>query len=299
MAKKEPNKLNVINLEIDKIHIRDPWNSRSKKQVHDINTLICSIQELGLQQPIIVNEKFFLIAGYRRLAAAKKLDWKTIPASVIDFPTEYHERLIHIDENLESRSLNEKDLEKVLREKKEIYQILYPASSKCGPKVDGQDEKNFFRDTEEKSGLDSGKIRKLIKRVEDVSENVRTAYEDDRINAGQVDCLVKLNKEDQDKILEKIVGLSRAETDMLVNDVVKHNKESAVKREYATDKDIKLVNAIMAGDKVNKAIKRAEVLLEDFILSGKIKHLDKEHWDSLIDNIGQLTQTINRVPEIK
>ena len=170
---------------------------------------------------------------------------------------------------------------------------------KSGPKVEGQEEKSFFSDTEEKSGLKSGKIRKLIKRVEDVSENVRTAYEEDRISSGQIDCLVKLNKEDQNKILEKIVGLSRAETDMLITDVVKHNKESAVKKDCTTDKDIKLVNAIIAGDKVNKAIKRAEVLLEDFILSGKIKHLDKEHWDSLLDNIAQLMQTINRVPEIK
>jgi ParB-like chromosome segregation protein Spo0J len=298
MGRSQPNVLRIENVEISEIKVRENWNSRSKKQVRDVNTLICSMQEIGLQQPIVINDKGFLVAGYRRLTAAKKLEWKTIPASIVEFPTEYHERLIHIDENLESMSLNEKDLEKALLEKKQIYEILYPSSMKRGPREEGrEDEKSFIEDTAEKSGLNHMKIRRLIKRAEEVSGNVREAYENERINSGQVDCLVRLTKEDQDKILEKIVGLSRAETDMIVNDIIKHNKENEPKREIATERDMKLVNAIMVGDKVIKAVKRAEVLLEDFILSGKIRSLDKEHFDALKINVSQFINTIKRIPE--
>lgn len=43
-----------------------------------------SIAELGLLQPILVDEEHRLIAGYRRYLAVKKLGWATVPAVCVD-----------------------------------------------------------------------------------------------------------------------------------------------------------------------------------------------------------------------
>ena len=50
----------------------------------DIATLAASIDELGLLQPVVVRPDGKLIAGERRLRAAKALGWTKIPATIVD-----------------------------------------------------------------------------------------------------------------------------------------------------------------------------------------------------------------------
>jgi ParB/RepB/Spo0J family partition protein len=65
----------IANVRIGKRHRRD---------MGDISGLAASIAELGLLQPIVVRPDGFLIAGERRLRAAKELGWTEIPATVVD-----------------------------------------------------------------------------------------------------------------------------------------------------------------------------------------------------------------------
>ena len=57
---------------------------RFRKEFGDIAGLAAEIDEVGLLQPVVIRRDRTLIAGARRIAAAKKLGWKTIPATVID-----------------------------------------------------------------------------------------------------------------------------------------------------------------------------------------------------------------------
>jgi ParB family transcriptional regulator, chromosome partitioning protein len=49
----------------------------------DLAGLAESIEDIGLLNPITVDENGRLLAGARRLAACKRLKWKTIPVNVV------------------------------------------------------------------------------------------------------------------------------------------------------------------------------------------------------------------------
>jgi len=67
-------------LTINKIKVRN----RYRKDLGDISSLAVSIEEVGLLHPIVVRPDGRLIAGERRLAACKKLGWKTVPVTCVD-----------------------------------------------------------------------------------------------------------------------------------------------------------------------------------------------------------------------
>jgi len=74
--------MKVEEIQVDKIKIYQ--NIRSDRK--DVADLMKSIEKHGLQHPIGVYKKdgsYILAYGYRRLQAIKKLNWKTIPAIII------------------------------------------------------------------------------------------------------------------------------------------------------------------------------------------------------------------------
>jgi N6-adenosine-specific RNA methylase IME4 len=65
---------------IGNIHV----GKRHRRDMGDVAALAASMAELGLLQPIVIRPNGILIAGERRLRAAKLLGWKTIPARIVD-----------------------------------------------------------------------------------------------------------------------------------------------------------------------------------------------------------------------
>lgn len=57
---------------------------RHRNDLGDIKSLAASIADVGLLHPIVVTPDNTLIAGERRLAAARYLGWKEIPYTVVD-----------------------------------------------------------------------------------------------------------------------------------------------------------------------------------------------------------------------
>ncbi len=74
-----------------------------------IDSLARSLKEHGLLQPIVVAEKpdggYLLVAGERRLRAAKRLGWFSIPAVVVKFDPE-RLKLCQLVENIQRKDLN-------------------------------------------------------------------------------------------------------------------------------------------------------------------------------------------------
>jgi ParB family chromosome partitioning protein len=83
-------------MQIDQIIIR----KRLRRDLGDLEQLAESIKKHGLLNPVIVTHDNILLAGERRLEAARLLGWKTIPARVIDRPGRIEEVEIEIDENI-------------------------------------------------------------------------------------------------------------------------------------------------------------------------------------------------------
>ena len=73
-------------------------NNRFRKDIGSLEELKKSIQEIGLLQPIVIDENNNLIAGQRRLLACKELGMKDMEVNVIKIQNtlrgEYDENVI-------------------------------------------------------------------------------------------------------------------------------------------------------------------------------------------------------------
>lgn len=77
----------VMETRLDQIKI----GIRARKDLGDIDLLAASIQQLGLLQPIGIDQNYRLVFGERRYRAFKKLGMETIPA-----------RIVHVDSLLQA-----------------------------------------------------------------------------------------------------------------------------------------------------------------------------------------------------
>ena len=74
---------------------------RIRKELGDISGLMESMKTYGQLTPIIINRRYELIAGFRRLQAARRLQWQSIEAVMIDRPTEQQKVEILSSDNLQ------------------------------------------------------------------------------------------------------------------------------------------------------------------------------------------------------
>ena len=105
---------------IDQVRV-SPRNPRQK--VEGLDELGASLREYGLLQPVVVrrvNGAYELIAGHRRLAAAKQLGWGQI-AAVVRNEGDDQAYLLTLTENLQREDLSPKEeaaaLEVLVRER--------------------------------------------------------------------------------------------------------------------------------------------------------------------------------------
>jgi ParB family chromosome partitioning protein len=89
--------MKVIDVPISKIHFED----RHRRDMGDMEGLAANIREMGLLQPIGIDEFFNLIYGMRRLEACESLGWKQIPCVVVKLKSviagEYAENVFRKD----------------------------------------------------------------------------------------------------------------------------------------------------------------------------------------------------------
>ncbi|MEM7182839.1 MAG: ParB N-terminal domain-containing protein [Spirochaetota bacterium] len=72
---------------------------RIRKEIGDIEGLKESMNHIGLLHPIILDLDYNLIAGSRRLEAAKALHWDSIEAKLVDTKDKKTKLMIELQEN--------------------------------------------------------------------------------------------------------------------------------------------------------------------------------------------------------
>jgi len=77
-----------------------------RKDMGDLTELKNSIRENGILQPLLVDKDNNLIAGHRRLAAAKEMELKEVPVQVIDITNGDRVAIIQLVENLHRKDLD-------------------------------------------------------------------------------------------------------------------------------------------------------------------------------------------------
>ena len=104
----EQPKPGLLHISIDKIK-SNPYQPRTKMDEGKLLELSSSIKEKGIIQPVVVRpvgEEFELVAGERRLSAAKKLGWEKIPAVITGKLSKEEMLELSLIENLQREDLN-------------------------------------------------------------------------------------------------------------------------------------------------------------------------------------------------
>ena len=96
-------------------------NIKVKKRIRqdsgDIASLAESLRRFGQISPIVISQKNELIAGGRRLEAARYLGWSSIDAVIADIPDELTKLEYEIEENLQRRDFTRAELENAAKKK--------------------------------------------------------------------------------------------------------------------------------------------------------------------------------------
>ena len=88
---------------------------RIRKDKGDINTLADSLKRFGQINPIVITKKNVLVAGERRLEAARSLGWRTINAVITDIPDEVTKLEYELEENVQRRDFTREEEEAAIR----------------------------------------------------------------------------------------------------------------------------------------------------------------------------------------
>jgi len=96
---------------------------RIRCDMGDIDSLAESMKRYGQISPIVISKKNILIAGGRRLEAAKRLGWRNINAIISDSSDELRRLEIEIEENIQRYDFNTEELAEAT---KKIYKLKNP-----------------------------------------------------------------------------------------------------------------------------------------------------------------------------
>jgi ParB family transcriptional regulator, chromosome partitioning protein len=267
----------------------------------DIESLVKSIETVGLINPITINSENELLAGGRRYQAMKELGWTEIPVQVVE-RNKLEQELISIDENLVRKPLNKLEFENCLNRGREIYEelnpmanridmeikTLTPAQKKQEKEEEENDTDSFAAVTSEKTGISKSIIKGAIKRDALSSDRIKEARGDGDLSASQVNEIIKLKKEDQDQILPYVQNRPVKEVRKIVEVVKNGGLDAAIETSNGIETMPREFVQLGANTrKVNKIL--SQILLEDIDFAGTelnliIKSMRKlrEHADDFL-----------------
>jgi ParB family transcriptional regulator, chromosome partitioning protein len=211
----------IAQVPIDSIQ-RNPRQPREKFDLEELENLAASIREHGVIQPLIVspgkNGIYVLIAGERRLQAARKAGLKTVPV-VIRHATDQQLLELALIENVQRADLN-------AIEEAEAYQHLAKE----------------FKLSHEAIATRVGKNRSTVTntlRLLEASAAVKQALVDGRISEGHARALLALTSaKAQENLLNKVIDrdLSVRQTEALASEL--SGKKPASKRKTGLSADL-------------------------------------------------------------
>jgi ParB family chromosome partitioning protein len=96
---------------------------RIRRDLGDIESLAESLKRYGQISPIVISKKNVLIAGGRRLEAAKRLGWRTINTVVSESASELARLELEVEENIQRRDFN---MDEVAEATRKMYRLQNP-----------------------------------------------------------------------------------------------------------------------------------------------------------------------------
>jgi len=190
----------LIKLRVDKIK-SNPYQPRTKVDEEKLLELSASIREKGIIQPVVVRqvgEEFELVAGERRLLAAKRLGWEEIPAVIAGKLSKEDMLELSLIENLQREDLNPIDTAKGYKRLLEECQLTQA-------------------DVAQKIGKDRSSVANTM-RILGLPEEVQKLIGDGKLSEGHARAILSLSGEKEQIALSRRVvkeGLSVRKTEDL------------------------------------------------------------------------------------
>ena len=188
---------------------RNPYQPRTEFEAASLRELSDSIQQHGVLQPLLVratqNGGWQLIAGERRLMAAKQAGFATVPCRIFELE-EQQVSEVALEENLKRKDLN------VLEKAQAFANYL----------------QQFGRTVEELAkqlSLDRSTVSNLL-RLLDLAEPVKQSLRSDKISGGHARALLTLSAEQQITLCQRIESeaLSVRATEAAVRELLAESK---------------------------------------------------------------------------
>ena len=108
-------------MKIDIERIKVDETSRIRKEIGDLASLQQSIQQVGLINPILIDENDILVAGFRRLSACKNLGWNEIEVNVVELEGDELKMLeAEVAENLFRKEFTPEEIFAIQKRRDEI-----------------------------------------------------------------------------------------------------------------------------------------------------------------------------------
>jgi len=252
----------ISQLPVEKVS-PNPHQPRQNFGEESLAGLAESIKEHGILQPLIVTKKGFdgyeLVAGERRLKAAKLAGLKTVPA-VIRALNDQKKMELALVENLQRQDLN--PMEMAMAYKKLI------------------DEFNFsLEEVAKKIGRSVSFVTNYV-RLLDLRDEVKEAIAAGKLTEGHARTLVALPFEDQLTAMEKIV-----EGKYTVREAENQTREIAARKKLRTTKFDPEVHA-MENDLSTSLGTKVEIRRHGGVGQITIKFFSNEELKRIVDQIG-------------
>ena len=243
-----PKNKQVQDIELSKIK-PNSYQPRHEFSEESIRELATTLDKDGLLQPIIVREKgdeYEIVAGERRLRAAKHLAWEKIPAIVNNMDDSQAASLALI-ENLQREDLNPID-------EAQAYNNLM--------KLNNLTQTTLAQNIGKSQSYVANKLR-LLK----LTPKVQSYLASGEISPRHGRCLVGLSEKDQSRVLDEILAhnLNVSETEKIVKNVEQYftGKNAMDKEKEQAERTRRAANRIPKDLKVQintikKAIKLAQ-----------------------------------------
>ena len=209
----------AASLEIDISSIEvSPYQPRTNFDEENLKSLIESIREQGVIQPILVRkskkDKYELIAGERRLRAVKTLGHSKIPA-ILKTITDESAAIYALLENVQRENLN--PIEEALGLEKLIRQFKFT-------------QENLAK----KTGKSRSHIANLI-RLLSLDKYVIDLLSQKKIDMGHARALITLSQSSQkiyaDKIVAQKLSVREIERMVIESDVISSTKPTKIKKD--------------------------------------------------------------------
>lgn len=192
---------------------------RREAQPGDVRELADSIAEVGLINPIMVDQDYKLVAGLHRLEAMKLLGRAEIECTVSDLDG-LQVALAEIDENFVRKDLSDDEFRELLLRRKEIYESLHPETKATynggGFKGNQHDDevsrkmrvtsKSFAQDTADKLGVSKSTVEREIQTAKNLTPEAKEIIKGVKVTKSDALKLSRLTPEQQTEAASRLVS---------------------------------------------------------------------------------------------